>query len=131
MAVLGVTAKLEYESGSGWAEVTNCKSITFPQLQVGAVETTHLGVSDYGRTHMPGLIEANVISFECEYTSEIYTALHGLIRDTLGWRVTSPTGEDDVMTCDGFLTSVNLSLTPDAEVMITGEIKLTGVPVLS
>ena len=131
MATIGVTAKLEYENGSGWAEVEKCKSISFPSIAVNPYETTHLGITDYAKTYSPGLIDAGVIAFEAEYTSTTYAAWHGLLRDELGWRVSAPSGEGDVLTCDGHLTKLEVTMTPDAEVMITGEIKLSGLPALS
>lgn len=131
MAIIGVGAKLEYESGSGWGEVQNCKSVNFPGFNVTSVETTHLGVSDYAKTFLPGMVDANTITFSCEFTDANYTALQGLVRDVLGWRVSSPSGEAVVVTCDGFLTSLEVALAPDEEVMINGAIKMTGLPVVS
>jgi hypothetical protein len=132
VAVIGVTASLEYEVGSGWAAVPNLKSLSFPEISVGEVETTHLGISDFARTYAPGLVNGGNINFECAYTSATMTALNGLLRDEIGWRVSAPTGTSDVYTCDGFLTALSTTFTPDdSEVMISGTVKLTGLPALT
>lgn len=131
MAIIGVGAKLEYESGSGWAEVANCKSVNFPGFNVTSVETTNLSNVDFGKSYIPGMIDGNTITFSCEFTDANYTALSGLVRDLLGWRVSSPSGESVTVTCDGFLTSLEVALAPDEEVMINGTIKMTGVPSVS
>jgi hypothetical protein len=91
MAIIGIGAKLEYESGSGWAEVPNVKSVNFPGFNVNPVDTTHLGCADFAKTFMPGTIDADSVSFECEYIASTYTALQGLLREVIGWRVSSPT----------------------------------------
>lgn len=128
MAYIGIGAKLEFENGSGWAEVLHCKSVNLPDFNVASIETTHLGLTNYGKTFMPGMIDAGSISFEAEYTADTYADLQGLVRETLGWRISDPTGPSVVVTCDGFLTSLKSSMSADEEMMITGEIKLTGVP---
>lgn len=134
MAVIGISAKLEYESGSSWAEVDNCKQVMFPAFSVSSIDTTHLGLTDFGMTFMPGMVDAGACSFTAEYTEATYTALQGLTRDLLGWRVTAPDeggGSPVIVTCDGFLTKLEVSITPNEEVMISGEIKFTGLPQVS
>lgn len=133
MATIGVGAKLEYESGSSWTEVLNCKSVNFPQFSITSIDTTNLSIADYAKTYMPGMVDGNSITFEAEYTSDTYTALAGLIREVIGWRVSSPDVDTagDVVTCDGFLTSLSVAMSPDDEMMISGEIKMTGLPAVS
>jgi len=131
MASIGVGAKLEHEQGSGWAVVYKCKSVNFPNFTITSVDTTHLAIADYAKTYMPGMIDGDTISFESEFTSASYVTLTGLLRDVIGWRVSAPAGEGDVVTCDGFLTSLTSSMTPDDEMMISGQIKMTGLPVIS
>lgn len=134
MATIGITAKLEYESGSTWVEVDNCKSIQFPGFNVSSVDTTHLGLTDYGMTFKPGMVDAGVCGFEAEYTEATYTALQGLVRDSIGWRITAPDeggGSPVAVTCDGFLTKLDVSIAPNEEVMISGEIKFTGLPAVA
>ena len=96
-----------------------------------AVETTSLANTDYAKTFMPGTIDPGTITFEAEYTSENYVALHALVRTVLGWRVSAPTGEGDVVTCDGFLTSISVTHTPEDEIMISGTIQMSGLPELT
>lgn len=134
MAVIGITAKLEYESGSGWAEVDNCKSVAFPAFTVSSIDTTHLGLTDFGMTFMPGMVDAGACAFEAEYTEATYTALQALTRELIGWRVTAPdegNASPVIVTCDGFLTKLEVSITPNEEVMISGEVKFTGLPQVS
>lgn len=131
MATIGVSAKLEYENGSAWAEVYNIKTVNFPDFTTTSVETTNLANVDYGKTFIPGMVDAGVITFNSEYTTASYVALSALVRDLIGWRVTSPSGEGDILTCDGFLTKLSVNFDSDVEVMITGEIKLSGIPQVS
>lgn len=133
MATIGVTAKLEYESGSGWAEVVGCKTVNFPAFSITSIDTTHLGLTDFAKTYMPGMIDAGSVTFEAEYVSATYTALQALAvaREAIGWRVSAPDGEGDVVTCDGFLVKLDVSMSPDEEVMVSGEIKMTGLPEVS
>lgn len=131
MATIGVTAKLEYEHSSAWNEVTGCKQVNFPSFNVSSVDTTHLGIADYAMTYMPGMIDAGSITFEAEYSEATYTALQALVREVIGWRVTGPDDADVAVSCDGFLVKCDVSLTPNEEVMISGEVKLTGLPAVS
>ncbi|MBN9520841.1 hypothetical protein J0H58_20360 [bacterium] len=132
MSILSVLTKLEYESGSGWAEIDRLKSVNFPQFSISQIDTTHLGVTDYGKTFMPGMIDPGTITFTCAFSENTYTALQGLIRDVLGWRVTAPTGDDVAVTCDGFLSALDVTVGgADEEMTITGTVKMTGVPVVS
>src|SRR5262245_61048943 len=109
MATIGIGSKLEYESGSTWVEVENCKTIGVPQFNVSIIDTVHLGLTDYGMTFMPGMIDPGACPFEAEFTTTTYTALQGIIaeRSKIGWRVTAEDEESGlsvVVTCDGFLT---------------------------
>jgi hypothetical protein len=131
MATIPVGAKLEHENGSGWLEVQKCKSVNFPGFNVSAVDTTNLGNTDYAKTYIPGMIDAGSVTFECEYTTATYVQLTGLLRDVIGWRVSAPAGEGDVVTCDGFLVKIDVPQSPDEEMMITGEIKMTGLPAVT
>lgn len=131
MAVIGVTAKIEHEGGSGYVEVPNCKAINFPGFNITSVDTTNLGNSDYAKTYIPGMIDASTITVDCEYTAVTYNDLQALVREVKSWRVTAPAGEDVVVTCDGFITKLDVKPTPDEEVMINFEIKMTGLPVVS
>lgn len=129
MAIIGISGKLEYESGSGWAEVYNCKQVNFPSFNVSSVDTSNLGCTDYAMTFIPGMVDSGTITFEAEYQAATYDALVALLRTVIGWRVSSPTGDDElVVSCDGFLTKCDVSITPNDEVMISGEVKMTGLP---
>lgn len=131
MATIGVTAKLEYEQSSAWVEVANCKQVNFPSFNVSSVDTTNLSITDYAMTYMPGMVDAGSITFEAEYSEATYTALQGLVRQTIGWRVTGPDDADVAVTCDGFLVKCDVQMSPNEEVMISGEVKLTGLPAVS
>ena len=133
MSSIGVTSKLEYETGSTWTEVTRCKQVNFPSFARSSVETTHLGITDYGQTFMPGMTDASVITAEVEFTEAMFTALAGLADDRtlIGWRVTSPDDAEVVVTCDGFVTKCDVSLSPNDEVMISLEVKMSGMPIVS
>lgn len=126
MAYIGIDASLEYESGSSWVPVPKCKSVSFPGFNISSVDTNNLDNSNFGMTYMPGCVDAGSCAFECEYSTATYTALQGLIRDVIGWRITAPDGHPE--TCDGFLTKLDVAMSPNEEVMITGEIKFTGIP---
>lgn len=130
MAVIGVTAKLEYQSGSGWVEVVNPKSVNFPGFTVSSIDTTNLSIANYGMQFMPGMIDAGSVTFEAEYTDDNYNGLNALVREIVGWRVTAPDDGDGavVVTCSGFLTKLDVNMTPNEEVMISGEVKMTGLP---
>lgn len=130
--MISLGASLEYESGSGWAEVYNVKSVNFPDIAFDPVENTHLGIADFARTYEAGMFEAGNISFESQYTKASYDALTDLAldREAIGWRVTSP--DTCVVTCDGFLNSVTVKKNADNSLlMIVGSVKLTGLPVIS
>lgn len=129
---IGVTATLEYELGSGWAAINNVKSISFPGFNVGTVDTTHLGLSDYAMTFDPGMVDAGVMTFECKYTDAQYEVLQGLIRDVVGWRIGASEPEANAIICDGFITKLDVAFAPtNDEVNISGEIKFTGLPQVS
>jgi hypothetical protein len=128
MSTIGVTAKLEYESGSGWEQVANCKSINFPSTNVSSIDTTHLGLTDFAMTFAPGMVDAGSITFSASFSESSYTALQSLLREVIGWRVTGPLDEAALVTCDGFLTKCDVAMSPNEEVMIEGEIKMTGLP---
>lgn len=131
MAVIGVTSKLEYEAGSAYVEVPGVKSVNFPAFNTSAVDTTSLDNSNFAMSFIPGMIDPASISFECEFSDATYVALSGMIRETTSWRVTAPTGVDTAVTCDGFLVKLDVSISPADEVMISGEVKMTGLPVVS
>ena len=130
MAIIGVTAKLEYstDEGTTYIQVPNCKSVSFPAMSVTSVETTHLGITDYAKTYIPGMTDAGNVSFEAEFTSDTYTALSSILRTEDKWQISSPSGESIVVSCDGFLMSMSTSMAGEEEVMISGEVKMTGKP---
>ncbi len=131
MAVIGISASLEYEDSSAFVPVAGVKSVNFPGFTTSSVDTTHLGNTDFAMSFMPGAIDAGAITFEAEFSEATYTALQGKVRQIIGWRVTGPDDEDVAVTCDGFLTKIDVNVTPADEVMIAGEVKLTGMPVVS
>lgn len=134
MATIGITGKLEYDGDSGWVEVSNCKSIQFPSFIVSSIDTTHLGLTDYGMTFVPGMVDAGVCAFEAEYTEATYVGLQALLRETVGWKITAPdegNASPVAVECDGFLTKLDVVITPNEEVMIAGEIKFSGLPEVS
>jgi hypothetical protein len=131
LAVIGVSASLEYEDSSAFVPVAGVKSVNFPGFNVSSVDTTHLGNTNFAMSFMPGMVDAGALTFECEFSEATYTALQGKIRETIGWRVTGPDDEDVAVTCDGFLTKLDVQVTPADELMISGEVKLTGMPVVS
>jgi hypothetical protein len=136
MAQLGITSKLEHEAGSGWTEVPHCKSLTFPALSISPYETTHLGITDYTKTYEPGLMDFNSVVGQCEYTPDVYEDLFGLKRQKIQWKLSDPEVGDPaeaaiVVNFEGFITKLEVGITPDGEMMIDFEIKVNGLPAIN
>lgn len=129
--MIGVGAKVEYESGSSWTEIPHVKQVINPPVTVGQVETTHLGVTNMGRTYEPGMIDPGVLTIEAAYDPTVYGELFGMLREPGGWRVSDPDG-GKVVTCDGYISSLNVQFQPtDDEVMISIQVRMTGVPAVA
>lgn len=128
---IGVTTKFEHESGSSWVEVYKTRSVNYPGYNTSSVDNTSLANDDFAMTYEPGMIDANVITFESEWSEASYATLQGIVsdREAIGWRVSGPDGSDP-LTCDGFLTKLDVNITPGELMIISGEVKLTGLPVL-
>lgn len=131
MSTIGVSAKLEYESGSTFVEIPDVISVNFPEFSVTSIDTTSLANTDYGMTFAPGMVDGGTITFECHYDSDVYDDLEGLVRTSLDWKVSAPTGESQSVTCEGFLTKLSVSIKPNELVVISGEIKMTGLPTVA
>lgn len=152
MGIIGFTSKLEYDSGGGtFTAVSETTTITIPAMEVTSVETSHLGISASApyKTFTPGLIDAGVLAFECNYSSTVYSALHGLrgklkattiIPPTGGdvrWRVTAPdedgsgSGTAQTFTWNGFLTKCEVNVGVEDVMKIKGEVKLSGAPTIA
>src|SRR4051794_27451350 len=121
--MIGVGAKLEYESGSTFVEIPDVRTVNFPAFNVTAVDNTSLANVDYGMTNEPGMIDPDVISFECIYSGDLYAnVLMPLLREVIGWRVSDPAGGSaKVVTCDGFIMSLNVSISPNDLMVLQGQ----------
>nr|WP_261361167.1 phage tail tube protein [Gemmata massiliana] len=106
--------------------VPGLKTVNLPNITVTSIDTTHLGLTSYQKTFMPGMIDNGSISFTCEFSESIFTTLHGMLRDVVDWRVTAPADESVVASFSGFLTSIQQPFEPDAEAVLTAEIKVSG-----
>src|SRR5689334_927763 len=96
VGTIAIGGKLEYEEGSSWVEVPNCKSLNIPAFMVGQVSTDSLSNTDFAKTYKPGMIDGDSVSAEVAWTGDVYQKLHGLIRDMVQWRITTP--DDDAET---------------------------------
>ncbi|MBP3957422.1 hypothetical protein J8F10_19420 [Gemmata sp. G18] len=102
------------------------KTLALPSISVTSIDTSHLGLTSYQKTMMPGMITNAAISVSLEFSESAFTTLHGMLRDMVDWRITCPADEPAVVTFSGFITKIDTPFSPDEEVMISLEITPSG-----
>jgi hypothetical protein len=128
MGIIGVGTTLSYEDGSGFTPVPKLRSAAFPKWTTTQVDTTNLDCTDYAKTSEPGMTNPGTVSYECEFSADVYAALSDLVRETIGWRTASPSGSSKTVTCDGYLSDLDVAFSPDELVVITFNVTYTGLP---
>jgi hypothetical protein len=134
MAVIGLTSKVEIDTnGSGsWSTISEATMINVPSYEVSVVDASHLAVSSANKLFIPGMKDAGVLSFECNYTKATLQLLNthrGIMRN---WRVTfvddDGTGPNTqlVMTFEGFITKTETALEMENVVRIKTDVKVSG-----
>jgi hypothetical protein len=145
MAIIGFTAKLELDPGTGsYATIDECTMITLPAFETTSIETSHLNLITPDRTYTPGLTDNGTLSFECNYSKATYNTLHSIkgklkvtsqippTGNNINWRITSPdedgagAGTAQTFTFNGFLTKLETAFETEAVVKIKGEVKVNG-----
>lgn len=124
----GVTAKIEYENGSGWTEIPLCTLLGTPTAEISEIDTTNLGITDNHMTNQPGMLDPGSVPFEYIYDAAVYEDLQdfkdGL--EAIGWRISSPTGHGQTWTFDAWVKKQELQFTPNERNTVKVEVRVSG-----
>jgi hypothetical protein len=92
MAIIGVGATLTYgdDGVTFGSTISTIMEIEIPDPETGVVDTTHLGITDYVKTSIPGLIDPGELGVKCHFDKTQHAALATLqyARTTKYWKVT-------------------------------------------
>jgi hypothetical protein len=127
MAELGKGTKISYQYPTYWADFDDALKVELPDEVVSEIDTTHLGITGYNKTNMPGLVDNGSFTFDYPFDPETSEDLRGLLRVVCPWRITSPNGT--TYTCDtAYLVKPGkVSFEPDTQSVITGiTVRLSG-----
>lgn len=120
--------------GGSYADIANILSITPPNQQRDALETTKHNDSHRFRTFIPGLVDPGEVSLNVAYdpadaTHEFQSELGSAT--VASYRITFPTTPANTLTFDAFLTS--FEPTGEVDGLLTANVtyKVSGQPVLA
>lgn len=149
--MIGFTSKLSVNDGTSNADTVLAEvvNITWPSLDTEAIENTHMGLTDPFKTYTPGLTDAGTIQFECNYSSATYTRLYALLGKlkhdqripatgtAVTWKISAPdedgsgSGTAQSFSFNGMLSKLDMSADNNTNMVIKGEIKISGKPTIA
>ncbi len=90
MAIIGVGATLTYgdDGVTFGSTVSTIMEIEVPDVEVSDVETSHLGITDYTKTYIAGMIECGEFTVRCHFDKTQHAAIYALLRTTKYWKIT-------------------------------------------
>lgn len=144
--IIGFGATLDVNDGASnaYEDIPEVTMITLPDLSTTSVETTYLGLSEPYKTFTPGLTDAGVLTFDCNWSSATYArmfALLGKLKHStripptgtdVNWRITSPdedasgSGGAQTYTFNGFLTKIGQPIEIEGVMKMSCEVKISG-----
>lgn len=94
--VIGNTAKVEFEDGSGYTEIPNVYSVKAPNPEHTEIDTTSLGSPDNHMESEPGMVDPGTVEITWQYDAAVYGTLFEkkTAGEKFGWTVTAPDGHD-------------------------------------
>lgn len=123
---IGVTATIAYESGSDFVVIPKIRKFSLPSIAVTSIDTTNTNITDGFKTSSSGMIDPGMVTVECEFTESLYGTLKGFLRQQKNWQVTGPDDEPVVCTFAADITKLEVGVEPDAIMVITLELKVSG-----
>lgn len=128
MAVIGLTAKIEIGNGSGDTEVLYCTKLNFPEIATTKIDTTNLGITDFFKTCIPGMLDPGAVAGECHFSAATYQQLSALQLDrtVTDITITSPEDEELLCTFEGYVSKVGAPFEADALSLMAFEIQPVG-----
>ncbi len=125
--IIGYNTAVSVNDGASAAYVAwdHVTSITPPQPEVGAIESTYLASSGRNKEYLPGLREPGEFTFTCRYSPTSLDRAYDLSYTSWGWKVTYP--DSSYHGFSGFVTKVEVpSIEPEKVVDFTVTVKVTG-----
>lgn len=132
------TSKISYSStGSSYTDITDCRLITPPNMEVGDVDTTHLESASAAKEYIAGWLEGGEVPFEIHFHKTQFDTIRTIFtgRTTYYWKITLPliSGEStpSSFVIQGHVKSFGfseISSDSDDTLRVPITVKVTGLP---
>lgn len=121
MAISTLNSKLFYKSGAYWIQFTGVREVSTPKSKADKLEITDLDSEQ--KNYIPGLPDADDVSFKILHTEAVFTLLDTLHNVVTDFKVTF--SDDTGFEFTGFVSEYSCKPAPNA--VVEWDVTISGV----